>query len=382
MFNYKKLRYKKIFNASLVMFGSIVGAGVLGIPYVVAQIGWWAGFVYLIFIGLISLILNLVVSQISSQVKGCMHFPGYAEKYLGKKGKTILFFSFLLSVYGALLAYIIAQGEVLFSITNYFTPVVWSILFFIIFSVFVWIGISFLEKFNFVFSIGIIVVLFIIIFLALPSLDYNNLNYIDLSKIALPYGVILFAFAGTSVIPTVEQMVDENEDEFILAVLFASILPIILYALFTLAVVGVTGLSTTEVATIGLGTVLGKRMLLFGNIFAFLAMATSFLTLGVTLKNLFQWDYKINKFLSALLTLMVPFIIFILGLRSFISVLSFVGSLTGGIVMITSVMIFWKIYSIDGEIKIKHPLPFKRLIGWLLIIVAILGFVSSLSQLF
>ena len=61
-------------------------------------------------------------------------------------------------------------------------------------------------------------------------------------------------------------------------ILIGSLLPLIIYALFALAVVGVAGENTTEVANIGL-YMIGTFPLLLINIFAILAMGTSFLTL-------------------------------------------------------------------------------------------------------
>ena len=72
----------------------------------------------------------------------------------------------------------------------------------------------------------------------------------------------------------------------------------IAYLLFALVVVGATGINTTQIATIGLGLLIGKHMILFGNLFAIFAMGTSFLTLGLALKEMYAYDYNLSNFKS------------------------------------------------------------------------------------
>lgn len=376
-----KIGTKKIIAASFVMLGSIVGAGILGIPYVVAQTGWWIGFFYLIFIGFLALLTNLVVGEIASATKGFVHFPGYVDKYLGKRGRYIMLGAFVISIYGALLAYTIAVGEIVFSITNLFSPVIWSLAFFAAFGTAVWMGIKFLEKYNTVLVYILLFFVFGIAIWAFTGFETSNLGTVNWDKFFLPYGVLLFAYGGAFVLPIVEQMLSENEKAFRKTIILASLLPIVIYILFTLAVVGTTGVNTTEVATIALGEKLGSSMLFFGNLFALLAMGTSFLALGVTLKNMWEWDIKLSPNKATVVTLIVPLTLFLLGWRGFISVLSLFGAFGSGIIMILSTLIFWKVQKYGGEVKVKNPLKYGKLIGIILITVSVLGFISIIYGL-
>ena len=65
-------------------------------------------------------------------------------------------------------------------------------------------------------------------------------------------------------------------------------------SVYQTASTGVT--AATEIATIGLGKVLGTYFNIFGNLFAIFAMATGFLALGVALKEMYEYDYNINKY--------------------------------------------------------------------------------------
>lgn len=376
-----KVSFKKVISASFVMLGSIIGAGILGIPYVVAQTGWWLGFAYIVLIGLISLLVNLAAGEVASRVKGYVHLPGYVERFLGKKYKQIMTLSIAISIYGALLAYMIALGDIFFDLTNFYSAKFWSLALFLFFGLAIFRGINFIEHINSWLVYILLIFIIIITILAFKEFNYTNITYINWSKMFLPYGVLLFAYGGSMVLPTVEQMVNEEEKAFRKSIIIANVIPIFVYSLFTLAVIGVTGINTTQIATNGLGTKVGALMIIFGNLFAILAMSTSYLALGVTMKNMWQWDMKFSNFWGTVLTLIVPLVIFLSGWDDFISVLSFFGALGSGILMILIALVFNKVDKVKNDVKIKSPLKMRKLIVFLLIFVAIVSFGSTLFEL-
>ena len=91
--------------------GTIVGAGTLGIPYVVSQVGFSIGLIYLLIIGLISTLVMLYVTELVLRTKKTKQMPGLAEKYLGKWGKRVMMLSQVLGIYGALIAYLTGIGS-------------------------------------------------------------------------------------------------------------------------------------------------------------------------------------------------------------------------------------------------------------------------------
>ena len=101
----------KLFSAVAVLMGAIIGAGVLGIPYVIAQSGFKIGLIHLIIIGIIMAILMLYLGEITLRTKKDHQLAGYAEKYLGKKGKIIMAAAFGFGIYASLTAYLIGEGE-------------------------------------------------------------------------------------------------------------------------------------------------------------------------------------------------------------------------------------------------------------------------------
>jgi amino acid permease len=198
--------------------------------------------------------------------------------------------------------------------------------------------------------------------------------------------VILFALAGAVAIPEMKEELAKNKSMLKRAIIIGALIPIILYLIFSIAVLGNCGKETTEIATTCLGNKFGFGMLLFGNLFAIFAMSTSFLSLGLALKEMYNYDYNIKKNLSWFLACIVPLILFFLVLF-FIQQERFFNTigLTGGIAMtlegILIVLMFNKAKKL-GERKPEYEIKTRKLISTLLIIVFLLGMIYTILSSF
>ena len=328
-------------DAVFMITGMTIGAGVLGVPYVVAQVGLKIGFVYILALGLVMLSLNLMLGEIAVRTNQSLQIPGLVGKYLGKWVKLFLNIIIVFASYGALLAYIIGEGQALSALFGG-NPAVWSVFFWSIASVVVWRGLQTIKTVEKVLSIIVISIICGLSFYLLKDWQISNWVYTDLSKIFLPYGVILFALNGTPAVIEAHALLPRSQKHFRKALIIGSLIPVAVYLLFALAVAGATGLQTTEIATIGLGARFGQGVLILGNIFAVLAMAGGFIGSGIALKQNFVWDNKVNKILAEFLVISVPLLLFLAGLRQFISILSVAGGVFIGIEAIVIIIVCWQ----------------------------------------
>ncbi len=247
--------------------------------------------------------------------------------------------STIIGVYGALSAYLIGEGKSIGALLGIGSTIA-MIFFLIIFSAIIYKGLKIMKRWEFYLSLFMVLVLFAIIALAVPSGTMDNLKHIDYNFFFLPYGVILFAFIGAIAIPEMKEIIITEKKRLRNAVIIGSLIPIVAYALFAIVTVAVTGLTTDEIATIGLGKTIGTHMVLLGNIFAILSMATSFLALGLGLKWVYQYDFKMNEKVSWLLTIIIPLLIALSGYAGFIKILGFTGAIAGGLEGILIVLMF------------------------------------------
>jgi len=324
------------------------------------------------------MLLKLMYGEMTLRTRGKHQISGYTEIYLGKLAKHFMSFILIASIYGALLAYLIGQGEVIQAITG--VPSFWaSIVFYAIFSIFILIGISIIKRTELIMTLFIFFIVVVIFVLSHDNIELANLAGLNLTKLFIPYGVLLFASSGIVAVPELRLILNRREKFMKRAIIWGCALPPLVYFLFTALVISVSGGQVTEIATVGLGQLLGWRMVLIANFFAFFAMATSFLTLGLALQEICQLDYKLPKLTSWILVVSIPLALFLIGARDFVQVIGLVGALGIGIAGSFGVITFW-VARKKGKRKPEYRIP-----GWLgvpggiiLIIIFGLGVVYTL----
>ena len=107
------MRDKSSVLALASLIGTIIGAGVFGIPYVMAKSGIIFCLFYFLILGAAALFLHLFFGEIVLRTKKKHRLIGYTEKYLGGRAKILVSFSTIIGTIGALLAYIILGGNFL-----------------------------------------------------------------------------------------------------------------------------------------------------------------------------------------------------------------------------------------------------------------------------
>ena len=365
------MKQKTLWIAIATLVGTIIGAGILGLPYVIAQAGFWTGIIDIVVLGSIVLLLYLYLGEIVLRTKGLHQLPGYAEKYLGSIGKKLMVFAMLFGNYGALIAYIIGVGAAVAAIAGG-SPLTYSLIFFAVVAFIIFIGLKAVGESELLMLPLIIGIIVFILAASLGHINTVNFTSFETTKLLIPYGVILFAFLGASAIPVLREQLIRNEKHMKKAIVIGVLIPIISYLIFAIAVVGVTGLSTTEVATIGLGVIIGKYMVLIGNFLAIITMTTSFLALGLALKETYNYDYKINKNLAWALTVFTPLIIALSGLTSFIKAIGISGVIAGGTEGVIIVLMAMKAKKL-GNRKPEYKIPINWLVAIGLIAVFVFG---------
>lgn len=370
-----------VYGGISILVGVTIGAGVLAVPYAVSKAGFWTGILDLLIIGIAMLILNLCIGEVTLRTKGNHQLTGYAEKYLGRTGKHLMGASMIFGIYGAIIAYTIGGGQSLAQILGG-EAWWWSAVFYTVGAIIIYKGLKALEESEFIMEIIKLFIFIIIVALIFLSgrIDAQNLQTFDALKIFAPYGVIVFAYLGTTAIPEMREEMKGHWKEFKKAIIIGSAIPIIVYLLFALAVVGIAGQKTAEIATLTIGQMLGTTGLILANIFAVLAMFTSFIALGYGLKEMYNYDYKINIKTSWAITCAVPIIILFLGVESFANTLEITGAISGGLAGVLAVLMHSRAKKY-GDRKPEYSINVTVIGGILLMAVFIIGAVFTIRGL-
>lgn len=380
----------RIWVAVATMVGIIVGAGILGIPYVIAKSGFFLGAIIIITIGLVFLILNLYLGEIVLRTKEQHQLSGYMEKYLGRTGKALMAFSMMFGIYGALIAYIIGEGEALRTIfAGFFSlpPLFYSLAFFLLAFFIVYRGVKTAGKAELIVLIAMVIIIILISLISLPSIDISYLTTFHPSNIFFPLGVIIFAFISSAAVPEMQEVLHKEKKKLRKAIIIGSIIPIFIYLLFSFAVVGLVGLENfnllepnQRIATVALSFYTNQIFGVFVNLIAFFAMFTSFLGLGIGLVEMYQYDFHFSRNKALALTLIFPLVVTLTNLTSFIAVIGITGSIAGGINGILIVLAYWRSKKL-GDRKPEYVFKSSKFLGYLILVVFSFGILYQIYSL-
>ena len=113
-------------------------------------------------------------------------------------------------------------------------------------------------------------------------------------------------------------------------------------------------------------------MVIVGNLLAIITMTTSFIALGLALKETYHYDYRINKNIAWALTVFIPLIVALTGWAGFIKVIGLSGVLAGGLEGVLIVLMAIRAKQ-TGKRKPEYTIPINWMIATLIISVFIFG---------
>lgn len=345
---------KKIIYAISTLVGAIIGVGIFGLPYIASQAGFWPMFFYLCGGAIVVLAVHIIYSQVIIIRNKNQRLPGQINDVFGNKWGTIVFINFLLGLFASQLIYIIVGGQFLYGIINPFLPAplaACSFIFFAIGSFLIYKDTKYIAQTEFFMLIFLIVIVIGIFFLSIPKIQLYNFTGYNLNKIFLPYGIVIFSFWGTTILPEIIEMftdkknkkVDEINRNAVKVNICAILVSFFIYLLFIVAIFGVSGAKTSVEALEGARPFFSQRIMHAAYLFGFLCIFTSFLTTGLTIKKCLIFDYKINDNLSFIFAISIPIILFFLNFKNFINIINFVGNFTFGIAGISIFALYLKL---------------------------------------
>lgn len=374
-------RLSSFIFATSTLIGTIIGVGMFALPYVALQSGLGLTLLYLIILAVVVSLAHLIYGEIILRTKEKHRFIGYAQIYLGPLGKITATFVFLASMSLALLAYLLIGGEflkIIFSgLVNFSARSGTLILalagFYIIFR-----GIKLTGLLEVLMTIALLLLIVGLSIYGFNLIDKKNLSLqlpdsTQFGKMFLPYGVILFALAGGAAIPEIRSFFSQGRAKLLKsAIILGTLIPALIYGIFIIAVLGISGSQTSAESIQGLASFFGNDFIRYGAVIGFLAVATSFLTIGLNLKNSFILDFKLPRLLGLFLTMAVPLGLFFLGVQNFVKIISVSGGVLGGLEGLL-LLAMWSRARKKGDRQAEYSLSLPATVRWLLVAIFLAG---------
>lgn len=373
---------KNFILAVSTLIGTIIGVGMFGLPYAAARAGWGLTLVYLAVLGAVVTLMHLIYGEIVLRTKTKHRLVGYAEIYLGRSGKFLGSAIFFVTLYLALLAYLIIGGEFLSVILSGWwdvSPAGGAVLVALLGFGVVFRGLKLTGALEFIMAAVLVVLILILSGYAFKFLRAESFSFFNPGgDFFLPWGVILFSLAGGSAIPEIRNFFTRGRGHILKTVIIiGTFVPVLVYAFFITAVLRLSGASTSPEALAGLAPVLGSTFVKYGAVMGFLAVITSFFTIGLNIQNSFRLDFGLSKLSSRVLTAAVPLALFFYGYKNFISILSFTGAVLGGLEGLLLLAI-WRRSRKKGDRNPEYSLNLGVSLRFVLAAVFVLGIIYQL----
>jgi tyrosine-specific transport protein len=297
-------------------------------------------------------------------------------------------FALLFGLTGAIVAYIVKGGQflnILLQPSFGGSPFIYSLIFFFVLSYIVKRGLKLMKELVLV-LVGLVLILTVVFLIfGHSSVNPANLSTIDIEQLFLPFGVIMFALLGTAAIPEMKIELKNQKNLLKTAIIWGSLIPIVVYIIFAYVVLGISGSNVSDGAIIGLKDALGYPFLVLGIIFGLLTISTSFISIGIALKETFMFDYKMKERISYICACYIPlalaFVIFFSNIsHAFFKILDITGIISGGIVGFLVVPMIWKAKA-KGKRKPEYTIKDNKLIELAIIIVSGTGMLFELLRI-
>ena len=351
-----------------VFSGGMIGVGFLSLPYITLQAGIWVMLGYFLVLTALVVVINQIFCQISLKTPDYKRFPGFVGYYLGKWAKYFSIFSVIFGTIGVLLVYLLIGGQFLAAVFQPFfsgSVLAYVLIYFFAVSIIIYFDIKIIAKVEFWVIIFLFLSLIFIFVEGFSQIKISNIFAVGplnfrAAELFLPYGPLLFALWGVGLIPEAEEMLIGNKKRLKVIITVSTIVISIFYLLFIILILGITGKQTDSTALAGLKNFLPGGLVSISLLMGALATFTAFIAQGIIFKKTLMFDLKVKHWHALVMTCCPPLILYLIGIKSFIPLLSFIGAISLGINGILILLMYKKI---GGKNIIIYPLSLVFLLG-------------------
>lgn len=375
-------REKRFLRSTQTIVGSVIGVGIFGLPYVVAQAGFLIGLIHLLVVGFVYTVALILYAEVIMYTPGKMRIAGLAERYLGHHWRHAASLFQYSNSWGAMIGYVVLGGGLLHALLATLTggsEFLFQLVFFGVASLVLLGGLGLVSWVESYFFWTILLLSVFLVVAAIPNAEIANLFYTNLPSWTAPLGVALFAYGGFAAIPEAADILRGNKDLLRRSTIFAMVFCAAFYVLFTMSVVLVTGEATTEDALLGFSKVVGDWFLTVSGVIALYSIFSSYIVLGMSNIDGLVYDFRWRYLTSWLFVIAVPLVFFLIGARDFISVIGFTGGVIGSFIGLIVVRIYKK--ARRDVCMPKRCLTVPSYVIWFVQAVFILGIIVQLKDL-
>lgn len=335
-----------LIGGALLITGSCVGAGMLGLPILTGLAGFFPAllmfFAAWLFMTLTALLLVEATAWFPKQTN-LLSIVSYA---LGKGGRIFCWVAYLFLFYALLIAYIAASGSLCSSFlqkTYTLAPWVGSLFFVVLFGAIVFLGTRPVDLWNRALMVGKILFFLALVWIGANYVQPSFLARSDLSVSFFSLPILIISFGFHNMIPTIMGYMKGDVKKVKKTILLGSLFAFFIYIIWEILVLGIVPLegsngikATLQMDKEGaqaLAAVLPCHPIgFFAQGLAFFAILTSFLAQALSLVHFLADGLRLSyakkeNFFLCLLALVPPLIVSLIYPHLFFKALNFAGGI-------------------------------------------------------
>lgn len=389
----------KLIGTILLIAGSCIGAGMLGLPVLTATAGFQPSTALFLIAWLFMMTTGLLLLEVNLWYTDEISLISMTERTLGTIGKWVCWGTFLFLFYSVLVAYVTASGSLfadgLLAVFGISSPAwVGSLLFTLLFGALIFYGVSAVDQVNRVLMCGLIASYLLLLYLGAPHVNRDHLQEVNWKASLLVIPPMVISFGYHNLIPSLTTYLQRHRRHLILSIVIGSLIPLAVYLVWEWLMLGIVPmegpggyrqiLGEGHTATHALAQTVGSSWIATAaESFAFFAIVTSFLSLSLSFVDFLSDGLGIakdtaGKALLSTMTLAPPFALALLYPTIFLVALNYAGAF-GAVILfgLLPALMVWK-----GRYYL-HKLEQKIVPGgrFTLILVIIFSLTVTLLQL-
>ena len=300
-----KISLFHVLAATLLVAGTSIGGGMLALPVMTAEAGFWPSLGMMALTWLFMVTTALLLLEANLWMPAGSHIITMSERLLGRYGKAVAWLMYLFMAYASLIAYTAACGELIRQVL----PVgAWTsnILFIVVFGLIIDLGARVVGLINSFLVGGVVAAYILMIGAGLDDVHPIHLLHSNWGETLKTLPLLLAVFSFQCVVPSITIYLKKSTKHIKIAIIGGMALAFVVYGLWQLLVLGSVPLQgevslRTAFAEGAAATQYYQQVVqspwiaVTASFFAFFAVATSFLGIGLGLFDFLSDGLKIPK---------------------------------------------------------------------------------------
>ena len=394
--------FNKTLSGTLLISGTAIGAGMLGIPLITAKAGFLPALGITTAVWLFMLATGYLYLEAALWMHEGANILSISRRFLGRSGRLFSGGTYLFLYYCLMIAYFAGGAPIFIELIRNglgLAPAgMWGYLFYgLVFGGIVFVGLKFVDRINYLLMAAMFLAYFALIGGGSSAVSVERFGERDWSEALFAAPILFSAFGFHNVIPSLVTYFDRNAKVLRRSIFWGTFIPFLVFVVWQWLIIGVVPLSAIEEAlangqpaTQALQSLTGHPWIMrTGQFFAFFALITSMLGVAFSMVDFLADGLKWKatggrRILLCLAVFLPPFALSVLDPSIFVLAISFAGgfgeAFLNGLLPVAIVWVGRYLRKVEGREQLfggKKILGFLALFGAAVVIIEVIFLAHS-----